>query len=387
MQELYVDTAAALEQLCEQLSGSPWLALDTEFVREKSYYPKLCLLQLCNGEIAACVDPLQLNDLEPLKRLLLDPASTKVFHAGRQDLEIFHLLWQQLPAPLFDTQLAATLLGLGEQVGYAALVQSRLGVNLDKGHTRTDWSLRPLREGQLRYALDDVIYLGQLYLDLRSELERLGREEWLAEEFTLLSDPETYRIDPATAWEKVKGRQRLKGAQLATLQALAAWREQRAVASDRPRRWILKDDPLIDLARQAPQSLEAMARIRGLEPGQLKRNGERWLELIRASRALPDADWPTQRKPTKRLSANQEAIVDLLMCALRLLADQQQTTPALLASRHDLERLTVGERDIELLHGWRRRIAGDALLSVLSGSIVPRLHNDSLALVEAETRA
>ncbi|MCB1760086.1 MAG: ribonuclease D [Gammaproteobacteria bacterium] len=386
MQELYVDTADALEQLCEQLAGSPWLAVDTEFVREKSYHPKLCLLQLCDGEIAACIDPLKLEDLAPLERLLLNSSGTKVFHAGRQDLEIFYLLWQRLPAPLFDTQLAATLLGLGEQVGYAALVQKQLGVDLAKSHTRTDWSLRPLRQGQLRYALDDVIYLGRVYLALKGELERLGRIDWLAEEFAALADPATYRIDPDTVWEKVKGRQRLKGAQLATLQVLAAWREKQALAADRPRRWILQDDPLIDLARQAPQSLEALSRIRGLEPGQLKRSGARWLELIAESRALPSSEWPSQSRPSKRISANQEAIVDLLMSALRLLAEQQRTTPALLASRQDLERLTAGSRDIDLLRGWRRKIAGDALLSVLNGVLEPRLENGRLVLVKSAIR-
>lgn len=227
MQESYIDKPEQLEQLCEAIRQSEWLALDTEFMREKTYYPKLCLLQVCNGKTAACVDPLSLNRLDPLIEIIMDPSIVKVFHAGRQDLEIFNFLWQKLPAPLFDTQLAATLLGLGEQLGYASLVQKLLGIELDKGHTRTDWSRRPLQPGQLRYALDDVIYLGEIYNDLDNRLRKLGRENWLQEEFTLLADPDTYRIDPDSAWQKIKGRQRLKGVQLAVLQRLTAWRKTR----------------------------------------------------------------------------------------------------------------------------------------------------------------
>ena len=199
MQEQYIDTPEQLEQFCDSIRESEWLALDTEFIREKSYYPKLCLLQVCNGKTAACVDPLRLNELDPLIGIILDPAIVKVFHAGSQDLEIFCIQWKKVPAPLFDTQLAATLLGLGEQLGYANLVQKLLGIELDKGHTRTDWSRRPLQEGQLRYALDDVIFLGEIYTDLTSRLKKMGREDWLQGEFDQLANPDTYRMNPASA--------------------------------------------------------------------------------------------------------------------------------------------------------------------------------------------
>lgn len=388
MQERHIETPEQLEQFCDSIKNSQWLALDTEFIREKTYYPQLCLLQVCNGETAACVDPLSLNSLDPLIDIVMNPSIVKVFHAGRQDLEIFNILWHKLPAPLFDTQLAATLLGLGEQLGYATLVQKLLGKELDKGHTRTDWSRRPLQEGQLRYALDDVIYLGEIYLDLAGRLRELGRENWLQEEFALLANPDTYRIDPAGAWQKIKGRQRLKGVQLAVLKALAAWRENLAVASDRPKRWIVKDEILVDLARRMPKNPDDLSRIRGLEQGLLKRHGEQLLSLVAESRALPRTSWPQDKQPPARLSPNQEALADLLMCCLRLLAEKNQVSPAVLASRSALDQLIAGERDLELLHGWRRMLAGESLLEVLAGRCAPLLLEGRLVLREVpEDRA
>ena len=382
MQERYIDTPEQLEQFCGAIRNSRWLALDTEFIREKTYWPQLCLLQVCNGETAACVDPLTLENINPLIDILMDPAIVKVFHAGRQDLEIFNFHWQKLPAPLFDTQLAATLLGLGEQLGYANLVQKLLGIELDKGHTRTDWAQRPLHQGQLRYALDDVIYLGKLYLDLSAKLRSLGRENWLQEELEILASPDTYQMDPDSTWQKIKGRQRLKGVQLAVLQSLAAWRENQAIVSDRPRRWILKDEILVDLARRMPKTVDDMGRTRGLDQGTLKRQGENLLNLIAKSRSLPKSYWPQDKLPPAQLNPNQEALADLLMCSLRLLAEQNQVSPAVLASRSTLNQLIAGERDLELLHGWRRMLAGEALLGVLDGRLRPRLTDGRLVLAE-----
>jgi len=382
MQERYIDTPEKLEQFCDSIRHSNWLALDTEFIREKTYFPQLCLLQVCDGNSAACIDPLSLDRLDPLIEIIMDPAIVKVFHAGRQDLEIFSFQWNRLPTPLFDTQLVATLLGLGEQLGYANLVQKLLGIELDKGHTRTDWSRRPLQEGQLRYALDDVIYLGEIYTDLADKLKKLGRENWLQEEFDLLSNPDTYRIDPEGTWQKIKGRQRLKGVQLAVLQALAAWREKLAVESDRPRRWILKDEVLVDLARKAPKNVDDLGRTRGLDQGFVKRHGAHLLSLIAESRALPKRSWPQERQPPTRLDPNQEAVADMLMCSLRLLAEQNQVSPAVLASRSSLDQLVAGERDLELLRGWRGRLAGDSLLEVLAGRLMPRLIEGRLVLTE-----
>ena len=234
MNALYVDTPQALTQLCKQLQHSPWFALDTEFIREKTFYPRLCLLQVANTQHLACIDVLALNDLSPLLDILYDPASTKVLHSAHQDLEIFYHLRGALPTPIFDTQLAATLLGLGEQIGYAALVKTLLKIDLDKSQTRTDWSCRPLDPAQLSYAADDVRYLGQIYQQQRQELEQRQRLDWLTEDFTALCDPARYRVDVDQAWQRIKGQQRLRGVQLAVLRTLAAWREQRASSLDRP---------------------------------------------------------------------------------------------------------------------------------------------------------
>ncbi len=367
MQELFVDTPEGLVDLAAQLAGSEWLALDTEFIREKTYWPRLCLIQVSNGEIAAGVDVLALDDLKPLLDVLYDGHIIKVFHAARQDLEIFLHDWGHIPLPLFDTQPAAALLGHGDQIGYAKLVKAVLGVNLPKDQSRTDWSLRPLDQAQLRYALDDVIYLGQLYTEMRGSLSERDRLQWLAADFADLADPATYLPDPMLTWKKVKGRQPLRGAQLAVLQQLAAWREQRARELDRPRKWILKDEVLTDLARRTPKDMTSLGKVRGLEPGIIRNQGEALLALIAAGRATPKAQWPSDRRPGAPLSHQQEALVDLLSAALRLIAAEHQLSPTAIANRKDLDKLVRGEQDIELLHGWRRTVAGEPLLAVAHG--------------------
>jgi ribonuclease D len=381
MSELHVVTKTELQELCNQLKGSSWLALDTEFIREKTYYPKFCLLQISNGTIAATVDPLMIEDLSELVAIIYNSSIIKIFHAGRQDLEIFHQLWDKLPQPLFDTQLAATLLGLGTQIGYGNLVQKITGHELEKGHSRTDWSQRPLSQEQLRYALDDVIYLGDIYLNIIERLESLGRDSWLQEDFNALADPTTYSINPNNMWQRIKGNQHLKGVQLAILQKIAAWREQQAEQADRPRRWIMKDEVLIDLARRQPKNIKALERIRGLESGSIKRNGDVLLKLITQAKELPKENWPQAKKRLKSLTPNQEAMTDLLQSCLRIIAEQEEITPSALASRKDLESLVIGNEDTELLHGWRKALVGDALVEVLNGKTRPVVENGKLNLV------
>ncbi len=385
MQELHIETAAQLQELCSKLRGSSWLALDTEFIREKTYYPHFCLLQISNGTVAASVDPLAIDDMSELVQIIYDHDIVKIFHAGRQDLEIFHQLWGKLPQPLFDTQLAATLLGLGSQIGYGNLVQKVIGKELEKGHSRTDWSRRPLSQDQLRYALDDVIYLGDIYLNITDRLDQLGRNTWLQEDFDTLTDPTTYRVDPQSMWKRIKGNQHLKGVQLAVLQKITAWREQQAESSNRPRRWILKDEVLVDLARRQPGDIKGLERIRGLEAGSIKRHGDTLLNLIKQAKQLPKTDWPQAHVRGPKLSANQEAITDLLQCCLRLIAEQEEITPAALANRRDLEQLAIGNMDSELLHGWRKALVGDAMLEVLDGRSNPQLDGGRLKLLRHVT--
>ncbi len=382
MLELHIDTSEQLQELCNRLAGSAWLALDTEFIRDKTYYPKFCLLQISNGSVAASVDPLAIEDLGELIDIIYDSSTVKIFHAGRQDLEIFHQLWGRLPQPLFDTQLAATLLGLGNQIGYGNLVQKITGRDLEKGHSRTDWSQRPLSKEQLRYALDDVIYLGEIYLDISARLKSLGRERWLQEDFNELTNPATYSIDPDAMWQRIKGNQHLKGVRTAILQKLAAWRERQAEQSDRPRRWIMKDEVLIELSRRQPKDIKELEGIRGLEPGTIKRNGASILKLINDSKELPKEQWPKIKRRPAPLNPNQEAVIDLLQCCLRLVAEQEEITPSALAGRKELEQLVMDRSDSELLHGWRKALVGDVLLDVLAGKISPVIEQGKMKLKE-----
>lgn len=368
MQEVFIDTSQQLAELCEQLDGAKWLALDTEFIRERSYHAQLCLIQVCDGQRAAAVDVLSL-DWQPLLQLICRDDILKVFHSARQDLEILLQAAGFVPGPVFDTQLAATLLGYPDQIGYGDLVAGELGITLDKAESRTDWRRRPLSEQQLRYALDDVIHLAQIFEKMSRTLRDAGRLNWLEDEFQLLTDPALYRVEPREAWRKVKGRNRLRGRQLAILRELADWREQRAVASDRPRRWILKDEVLVDLARRAPKELSSLSSVRGLDPGVLRNSGEVLLSCIRRGQEVERQDWPKEKAMPTRLDGNQQAQVDLLQSLLVLAANEAGIASTSLAGRRELEMLVSGERDLELLKGWRKRIAGARLLELLEGAI------------------
>ena len=377
--DLYIDTPEALDALCKRLEGSSWLALDTEFIRERTYRARLCLIQVASPELVACIDPLALPDLEPLGPLLTAPGTVKVLHAAHQDLEIFHQLYGAVPSPVFDTQIAAALLGLGEQMGYGRMVSEMLGVDLEKGHARTDWAQRPLDPEQIGYAADDVRYLGEIYLEQRERLAALSRSDWLDEDFRRLSDPASYAVDPQTQWTRLRGIQHLRGNQLCAAQALAAWREELAQQADRPRRWILADEVLVDVARRMPRNTAALARIRGLPERTLERHGSAILELLEQSRSRPETDCP---QPAERLvlTSGQEALADLLMATLRIEAQRQNIGPAMLATRRELERLASGDDDLPVLRGWRARLIGDTLLAVRRGERCLRVSEDGVRL-------
>jgi len=377
---LYVDTPDALVALSERLDDSPWLALDTEFQREKTYYPKLCLLQVATPEVIACVDTLALDDLGPLLGVIYEPRLTKVMHAASQDLEIFYHLRGVPPAPVFDTQLAAPLLGHPDQIGYGALVERVLGARLDKAQTRTDWTRRPLSPAQLRYAADDVRYLAELYPRLRDALEARGRMGWLQEDFAALSDPARYENCPEQAWRRVRAAERLKGPRLSVLQALAAWREQTAQSEDRPRGWLVRDDVLADMARLMPESADEMSQLRGLHERFVKRHGERLLAIIRDARQRPPHAGPTERRPP-RTDAEQDALVDALMAVAGLRGAQESLNPDVLVTRKELARLVLGERELGVLRGWRRNMVGDALLGMLGGELALCVDRGRLQLV------
>lgn len=382
MSDRYIDTPEGLEELCSQLRGSPWLTLDTEFIREKTYYPRLCLLQVANEELVACVDPIALPDLNPLLDILFDPEVTKVLHAAHQDLEILYTLRGEVPGPIYDTQIASTMLGNGDQIGYGALVSAELGIDLEKAHARADWCRRPLEPEQIQYAADDVRYLRDIYRSQLQRLTELDRLAWLDEDFAALSDPKRYANPPETAWTRLKGAGRLKGVQLAALQQLAAWRETEASRTDRPRRWVLGDALLLDIARRMPDSRKQLERIRGMEEKLVKRHGEAILEAVRKAREIPRDQWPRIAEGP-RLAPEQDEVVDALMAVLRSRCRRQHVSPSAVANRRDLEKLVLGVEDLPLLRGWRHAVAGEALRAMINGRMALSIQEGALSLDEA----
>lgn len=356
---LYLVDQPALTEFCARLRGVAWIALDTEFIREQTFYPQLCLIQIATPNQIACIDPLALPSLDPLLDILYDPAVTKVLHAAHQDLELFFHLRGAAPAPVFDTQLAALALGQGYQLSYAALTQQLLGVNLDKAHTRADWRRRPLAPEWLAYAADDVRYLRELYPKQLAALRERGWLEALSEDFQALCHPDRYRLQPSEAWRRVREHHRLSGAQRAVLRALAAWREEQANRHDRPRRWILGDAVLLELARRMPMDMAQLQRIRGLPAATLQQHGALLLERIVAARAEPPDRWPS-RPARPRLTPRQAAQVDEWLTLIAARARDHGIPPQICADRRDVENLVAG-MDSPLRHGWRAMVIGREL--------------------------
>lgn len=377
---LYIDTPSSLDAFCQQLGTAAWIALDTEFLREKTYYPKLCLIQIATPEVVACIDPIALDDLSPLLEIIFDEGITKVMHSGRQDMEIFYNLHGKPPSPVFDTQIAALLLGYADQIGYANLVKEMLGVELDKLHTRADWSLRPLSADQLKYAADDVVYLADIYRKMTAQLTEMGRLAWLSGDFERLASPELYDNPPGQAWLKVKGGNRLKGASLSVLQALAEWRETTAQQKDRPKGWILRDDALVDIARHQPLSMEALGKIRGLSDGLVRNSGKLLVKLVSEAADRPPVPFPDTGKRIKP-TPDQNALVDVMMALVRMSGEQNDLNPAVLASRKQLEQLVHGDTDINVMQGWRKKFVGEQLARFLDGDLNLSVANGKLVVV------
>ena len=378
----YIDTPAQLAQLCEQIKKESWVALDTEFLREKTYYPKFCLLQIATPEWVACVDPIALPNLEILFDVLYDPAIVKVFHSCRQDLEIFFQSTGKLPSPIFDTQIAAPLLGFQDNPGYAMLVSSLLSINLNKSHTRADWSKRPLTEAELEYAADDVIYLCQIYQIMVKKLTDLGRINWLKHDFAELTNPELYKVDPDKAWFRIKGKNKLTGKQLSIIQTLAQWREKTAQAEDRPKSWLLRDELLFDLAKLQPESVQELANVRGINERSVNRYGRELCQLITAAKNRPPLPLNEKDRSAKK-TQQEEAILDILTALVRIRAEENALNPSILATRKDLEELLFNVSDEgPLLHGWRYTMAGKELVGLLKGEFLLGIESDRLAIVE-----
>jgi ribonuclease D len=356
-----------LTAFCKDVSGEDYLTFDTEFIRDKTYFPKLCLIQIAGKENSAIVDPLAKDiDLAPVFELLQNPKITKVFHAARQDIEIFYLLSKKIPAPIFDTQVAAAVCGFGESAGYEALVNQIVGKEIDKSSRFTDWSARPLSEKQLSYALSDVTHLRVIYSTLKKKIEDTGRTTWIAEEHVYLSDPALYDANPDEAWKRLRvGNLRPK--HLAVLRELARWREHEAIKNDVPRGRIVKDDVLVELALSAPRKESDLSRIRSigsLSTGKTKAI----LECVETALALPASDYP-QSARHRKLPMNITGALAMLQLLLKVSADKHGVSASMIANKDDLEIIALGENTTPALHGWRYDIFGRAAEQLMHGQL------------------
>jgi len=378
-----ITTTAELTVFCERLSGQPFVAVDTEFMRETTYWPKLCLIQAATPADEAVIDPLSPDiDLAPFLKVMTDPAIQKVFHAARQDVEIFCNLGA-IPRPLFDTQIAGMAAGFGEQIAYDALVRQMLKVDLDKSSRFTDWARRPLSEAQLTYALADVTHLARLYPMLRGRLEESGRMAWVAEEMKALTDPALYDVSPENAWKRLKPR-RHTGKYLAVFRAVAAWRESTAQQRDQPRGRILKDEAIDELATQIPADLEGFGRLRSAPKGFAgSRFGAELLDTIREAVRTADTQAPAPARAAASAPAAAGAVVELLKVLLKARAEDAEVAARLIATVADLEKIAADDNaDTPALQGWRREAFGEDALKLKRGELALVLDGARVRVVE-----
>ena len=382
---MLITESRALAAFCERLAGAPYVAVDTEFLREKTYWPKLCLVQLAHGDLAAAIDTLAPGiDLAPLFDLLAKPGVVKVFHSASQDLEVLFYATRRLPAPIFDTQVAAMVAGYGEQVGYARLAAEIAGATVDKASQFTDWSRRPLSDRQVAYALADVTHLCAIYETLAAQLAASGRASWVGEEMAALTDPATYAADPRAAYLRIKVR-RPSRKTLAILREVAAWREEAAQQRDLPRRWVLRDEPLVEIASHAPRDAAALARVRGLDERLARgRDGQALLAAVRDALATPEAEWPAPPERDRR-RAGDESLIALLQTLLKLCCERHDVAPKLVASRDELARIAAEPTaDLRPLKGWRRELFGADALALAQGRLALTGAGDTVRTVRLD---
>ncbi len=359
-----------LSALCTRLSEHPYITIDTEFLRENTFWPQLCLVQLASDDESAIVDPLAKGiDLQPLFDLLQDESVLKVFHAGRQDLEIFHRLTGKVPTPIFDTQVAAMVCGFGESVGYDTLVTKLAGAQIDKSSRFTDWSRRPLTDRQLSYAEADVTYLRDAYKSLNATLEKTGRANWLVSEMKILQSEDTYYTAPENAWKRVKTRNN-KPRFLAILQAVAGWRESQAHKQDMPRNRILRDEALLDIASNPPRNAEKLSHVRGIGKKFAEGHmGAGLLAAIEQGRSVPDDQCPVVAKK-EPLPKGLGPLMDLLRVMLKMRCEENDVAQKLVCSTGDLEKIAAdNEADVPALKGWRYEVFGKDALDLKAGKI------------------
>ncbi len=367
-----ITDTARLAEFCTGISGADYITIDTEFMRENTYWPILCLVQVAGPKGAAAAIDAQAEgiDLAPLYEILADESITKVFHAARQDLEIFYHRMGSVPAPVFDSQLAAMVCGLGDQISYENLLARTIGVTIDKSSRFTDWSRRPLTPKQLDYAMADVIHLRPVYRKLANKLEASGRAHWLDEEMAVLTSPDTYRMDPRDAWRRVKSRGGGKRAH-GILVELAAWREREARTRDIPRNRMLRDEAISEIAAHAPRTPESLARTRGLSQKAAEgKLGAGILKAVEDGIARPEDSLPERPERPGRLPPGLGPLTDLLKVLLKLNCEKHNVAPRLIASGGDLERIAADDgAEVRALGGWRREIFGADALALKAGKI------------------
>lgn len=378
---MIITSSQDVADLCRTLSQFPFITVDTEFLREKTYYPKLCLVQLSGPDKqAVAIDPLTKGiDLSPLFELLANESILKVFHAARQDLEIFYNLTGKVVSPIFDTQIAAMVCGYGDSVGYNNLVHDITGKGLDKSAQFMDWSHRPLTERQLNYALGDVTHLCDVYVHLSQKLERQKRVSWVLQEEKILNDPLTYSNDPYEAWKRIKLRSPSRKT-LAILREVAAWRERAAQERDIPKSWMMRDETLADLASQAPRNAEELKKIRNMSKDHANgKIGEALLESVQRALNAPKDGWPQVEKK-KPLPPQASATLDILKMLLKIQSAEHGVAAKLIATQDDLEAIVMSDAaDVPALKGWRREIFGEDALALKSGRLAIGLAGDKIA--------
>jgi len=379
-----ITTTSGLAAACARMASHPFVTIDTEFLRETTYYPLLCVAQMASADEALVIDALAPGiDLAPFYRLMADEKVMKVFHAARQDIEIVWHAAKLVPHPIFDTQVAAMVLGYGDSISYDQLVQRITGDTLDKSHRFTDWTHRPLSEAQLRYAISDVTHLRDVYQALVADLGRRGRVDWVEDEMRVLTSPETYRMDPDSAWQRLKTRVR-KPKELAVLIEVAAWREREAQSRDVPRSRVLKDEVITDIAVQAPTTIEKLKSLRSLPKG-FERS--RWGEAIVAavSRGLARDPKTLPHQARTQPAANGAATVELLKVLLRMISERHHVAAKVIATVDELERIAADDdAEVPALMGWRRELFGDKALALKHGKLALAIEKGRVAAIERD---
>jgi len=362
-----------------------YLLIDTEFVREKTYFSKLCLIQITGPGIEpTIIDPLDTaTDMTDIESMLFDPSIEKVLHSGYQDLEIFYNLYGKVPAPIFDTQVAASVLGYGDQVSYANLCKDICHVEISKSQQFTDWSIRPLSQAQIDYALGDVIYLDAIYHAMKDRLKERGRAAWIAEDIAALQSPDTYHVDPMQAWERIKIRSD-KPKHLGILREIAAWREKEAMRKNMPKNFLLRDETLMEIAMTAPKDESALSRVRGFPNGQIKRPmGQAMLDAVKYIKTMDPGTLP-KRERRKNFPANKAGILEMLRLLLKIDAAQHDLTPKRIASTEDLQDIALhgAAANVPAMNGWRYEVFGSKCVDLMEGRIGLSLKDGEIDISE-----